>query len=1314
MKRFFSVLALCFSLLLMLGLWLFPSVRAKEDPILTLLNLPAPPPPNPWVRTPAGSRPPEFYDKERPPPDDAAIEDLMEFWSRQSSGYAELGYNPRPSERVMGRILREIEKDPRRIADFLNLMQDEPRGVALARDHYKKLAGSGEDEDRETRRMLKRWLTANSDDFAEDLARGASEVKDVGDYVSNQDELLALTKVDWDRASPIVNRLYNDGSQKVSKTLATWALYRNAMRTGGGDVDRYRDELKAVVEDKTAGAGARDLALDALLKEKEWSGRDEWFYTLLEDETLHELKVNGQTYTGLTSIMYYTPDEGLVPKLIELTQSGNIAVRSAAVKNLVLRLNRMSEFERNRNLRTDIAKALLPWFRDPKWVREDPAGKQTLIRVMASVKLPEAVPALIAVLDEKDGPGFPRYASNANAAVSRALEEAANAANAAAEQVARAANAASNSAYVTTANSYSNRGHYAGTPDYYPYRDAAVRALAMQADGRAVPALRRVLTQVQEYERAAVVNALLASNGFTAEEQVAAIEFMARNAGDAMDGSEVEPGGYDYASAKGRARMALRTSISSRTTTAVEQAEPEGEDPDEEFESYGQQTVEEKTFTTSGSAGYADGPPKPMTGEDLSYMLGASLVQMDDPGDELVRGVVARIDAYEKREPLMAETLRKIMLGWKGRAVNALLLRDLKAGRIDPDAVVKLLAIRKQLREEQSADVTDARNGVPAAQGIAVCLSEDAAAAEGVLDGGSDAAKAAMLACARLIRIPLTVAKAASNLKSPNKLLAIAAERYLEAEDSPEAREIILSLYPNQAKILGAKTSFEPDGRPNMPGKFLYDVFRSVNPYYAAEPYAYSTHSYGQAFVDAEKRLRKEVLGNAELVGVYAYDDHFVHIYKDRVVFSWSDDPARYRERVLEQNEWDNLKGFLAHHNVDQLPPFLACTGECDSYELLMLSKRGGRRVFMKTSDPLPDFVAGLDKIFDEMRSRPAKLKYYAGATVPGLEVHFEDDELAAKSVWKEGADIRVLVTDESRSKAVEKEIADLQEKEEDAVGAGGGNDQHYQKFFNMREARKFDSFGWFRLTDGTLGGAAPQPAQSEYIPVSDGVSPTAAWGRWKARTATFEIRADDQGLHKIAGGRAVRIRSGNYSDPVMTANGRWVVATKYSENSGPMLVRVNLLNNRELPVPSESSLATKPLAYVPALNLVLLTGLSDGDHEEEYEYGSHNASASDYGRGYSFFNPDTGAVTSAAGEVRPVAQQTFRGLQPTGVAGEHWAALPRGTAGTLVGTYNTRSLTFKPVLKLPKIIFDSTEMWVDGGRVWFAYQGHVLSAPIK
>src|SRR5690606_35987819 len=117
---------------------------------------------------------------------------------------------------------------------------------------------------------LRTWLRWNSRHFAEELERPANASGDAQEYVSNHEELLALARNAWERAEPIVNRHYNDHSSPTSRVMAMWALYRRALDTDSmGDIDRYRSELMAVVEDRNATPGMRDLALDALVKEKD-------------------------------------------------------------------------------------------------------------------------------------------------------------------------------------------------------------------------------------------------------------------------------------------------------------------------------------------------------------------------------------------------------------------------------------------------------------------------------------------------------------------------------------------------------------------------------------------------------------------------------------------------------------------------------------------------------------------------------------------------------------------------------------------------------------------------------------------------------------------------------------------------------------------------------------------------------------------------------------------------------------------------------------------------------------------------------------
>lgn len=1337
MKRFFSALALCFSLLTVLTLWLFPGVAAKEDPIITLLNLPAPPAPNPLVRTPTGNRPPEFYNKTKPPPDNAPIEDLMDYWSKQSGGWQDLGYTPMPSSTVAGRILRELEGEPDRIVEFLNIFQDDRRAADMAREMYRKLPASG-DDDYDRRGILREWLKANTSDFSGELEKSSLKVKDVAEYVSNHEELITLTKVDWDRAAPIVNRLYADKSQKTSQVVAMWALYKRAMLTGGSDVDRYRDELKAVVENKEATDAMRDLALDALLKEPEWPGRSDWYVTLLADETLYDLQVNGSTYTGLTTIIYYDEDDKLTERMIDLMLSDNVTVRTAAAKNLLLRLNRIEAHDDTLAMRKSIIESLLPWLGNRAWIKVDPAQRDTILRALQSVKMPEGVPALIAALDEKQKANeFPYAASMANMAANRYTTTSnmiANAANVAAnapryeiiepeerpeeepEASVNTANRAAMNANRAIANALNaaNAAAYGSNAEYFPLRSTAISALAFQRDPRAAAPLRRVLPEVNEWERATVVKALLDCGGFTTDERVAALEFLARAGAEVSVSEDELP--YNVASPEGRLRYALGMAVMQQSGRVVSTEEHES-DADKEFENYSAPEPPASEVNAVGVRShdyhYMNSSGGPLGEDDIKALIAGQLVTQQDVDEDLIRAMVERIAALDKREPVISEMMRKVMLGWNGAALNAMLLGDARAGKLDPDAVLKLLAIRKKLRETQLPDVSALRTGHPAAIGLAACLLEEKADYDAILMSGADASKIALLACGRLIRAQLQVAKVVPLLRSPNKMLATASERFLESEDSPEARAAILALYPNQAKILGATTAFNVTGLATIPGSFLKDVFQTVNPYFGSEEYQSLNLGGDEGFAAVEKRLQKEVIANPELLGVYAYDRHFIRIYKDKAVFSWEDDPARYRERVLEPQQFDSLKGYLSNANVDKLPPFLACSHDCESKELLMLGRGGGRRVYLKTDGKPPEFFAGLTQFFDEMKRQPAKLKYYASEQLPGLEVLYADDDLSAISVWKQGPDIRVLVSDAARERAVSAEIDAAAETElEDLEEGSEESRKHYEKFYKQREARKFESVGWHSISDGKLGPTVMQPRAAEYVPVDDGLAPANSFGQWTAKAGAVEVRADDGGLHKIVSGRAARIRTGNYSDPVITSNGRWAIATKYSDDAGPSLVRVNLATNREYKIKTDLPVQ-RAIAFIEARNLILAKGYDEEDHHGgEYEE-SYNPSAYDNGLGYYLINPDTGAVYPGTGELRPIAQQTFRPLQSTGTPGEFWAAMPRGSSGTLFGTYSTRTLKFTTLLKLPKIIFDSTEMWVDGGKVHFTHEGHLLAVPV-
>ncbi|MBA3633665.1 MAG: hypothetical protein H0W58_12800, partial [Acidobacteria bacterium] len=690
---------------------------------------------------------------------------------------------------------------------------------------------------------------------------------------------------------------------------------------------------------------------------------------------------------------------------------------------------------------------------------------------------------------------------------------------------------------------------------------------------------------------------------------------------------------------------------------------------------------------------------------DTKYMLGSHLISASEVSDALVAALVERITELDTKQPPLALALRRIMQNWQGAGVNTLMLRDLKNGKADINAIVKLLSLRKELREKQSSEVYDLRSGGnPTALGIAACLLENNNEYDAILAGNSAESKTVMLGCARLIRARLPIRKVAENLSSPNKLLTLAAERYLESEDSPEAQALVFALHPNEAKILGATVAFMPGDAPAVVSNFLGELFASVNDSFAFSPDYLIYEGYGK-FKETEKKLQSEVKENQELLGIYAYDGNFIRIYKNKAIFSWEEDEARYNERTLTEAEFNNIKGYLASQRINELAPFLSYCEGCESKELLMLGRQGGRRIFMR-SERLPNFFAELDRIFAEMRKPPAKLHYWLEKDIAGLEILFADKNLQAQTLWKDGDDFRVLLDDTERRKQIDKEL-----QRQDASDAES-DDEDYEKLEETRQKRRaqreFENFAWYQVGKDKLEGLVAQPPQIEYLPVRDGSPVTATNEQWKARTPNFEIRTDNEGLYKKSRGQITRILSGFYDQPVVTPNGRWAVVTKYSEeDEGIALVRVNLLTNKEFKIKLKDYPRLNAVAFIPSMNKVLvLAGAYD------YEYVEESVKRGDY----FLLDAETGNMQAAKGEIRPLAQQTFRPLQPTANVDEFWAAIPDAEKSqTQVGTYNAKTFSFKPLLKIPQISFDSMDLWVDEkeNKIYFVYKGQLLGLPL-
>lgn len=1268
MKNFLTIGGLS-AVLLAFGLFVASQISEaqprQKDVALALLELPAPPPFNPQVENNFKRRGDGFYSRSRTPADDAPTADLLDYWQKINGVNRGYKYVPVMTDRVAERLLAEIEKEPALAYELLNSLAGKPETASAVKKLYdKQIAESDGGEDSDEARpsaALKKWLTYNTDYFSDELLREARKSSETDEYVTGQEEVLALARVDWDKARLLLEKMLDNNAQPISQTLARWGFYKHAIAANdSSDAEKYREQLKATVENKNAKPGERDLAMDALVEEGDFAGRDDWYYSLLADESLYDLRVNGRNFTGLTTIVNHSAPEKYLAKMLELLKSENKNVRSAAVINLTTMLDGKNE---------QVVRALLPWLEHPDWARETGRQRKTLIDALSTFTMPESVPGLIAVLNEKTT----RQTDDMSGAMST--------------NGMMSGGAMSNRAMTNQSSTV-----YAEPTEDFPYRSAAVSALTIQKDARAVPALRALLTQNQNYERTSVIAALLACGGFTVSEQVDALEAAS-----------------EMTRKMNAAYAAEKTTIDTRLVNA-----------DVSAPNVISSIPSPSSLNRAMAKDYPALAGAPDSG-DLKLELGSLLMNKTEVGDDLVAAVARRIDEPDAKNPQLAQSLRGVLEHWEGAAVNVVLLRDLKNGKASAGAVVKLLSVRRDLREKQSNDVFDLRGAAanPAATGVAACLLEDVSEYDRILAGAANTAeKIALLACARLIRARLPVSTVAGFLRAGDKSLALAAERYLESEDSAEARLAVLSTHPNEAKILGATTAFNVGGGTSSEdvARFLPALFAGIGDEPTAEMPYYMLFLNPNDVSAMEKRLQKEVKEDEHLVGIYAYDKNFVRIYADKAVFSWEEDDARYRERDLDAAEFNRLKSLLARYRADELPPFLTACESCRSDELLMLGRAGGRRVFYRRGARVPEFFAELDKTFAEMREPPARLRYWLEKSVPGLRVLFADDNLQARAVWKNADDLRVLIDDRAARKRIDREISKLERLDEEK------DDYDYQKGEAMqqkrRNLREYENFSWRKLEPDAAGENHPgdliaQPPNFDFIPARDaGAAAQPTDKQWKARTAAgAEIRAGEtDGLFKVARGQSTKIRGGNYGAPVITPDGRWAIIEKYDEENGDKLVRVNLLNAKEFAIKLPDDLHYEATAFIAQINRFLLAG---GNYDDYSDTGA----AALANKKFFLLDADTGLVSSAKGEMRPLAQQTFRALQAASSgADEFWAAIPdAGKNETQIGVFNQKTFVFKQLLTVPRIEFDSMNLWADEreNKIYFVYQGHLLALPL-
>lgn len=1123
---------------------------AKPDVIQQLLDLPAPPPKEPADE----EEPPDLtsYDETHPPPDDAPIAVLDAYWRDSNlSGEKEM------PDQIRLRFLTEAEKNPAELPSYLDAdfipdtpevharvkaMLDHPPSFTAITDSEEEAQGRAE----QWKTTVQEWLTLRSKYFLDDLAQAAQTVVEKETEIEGERYLAALSKLDWDRVQPML-AMHVTGFRPRLAAFALTLQYRHAMTTNdNAESEKVRTRLRAIVSDKLAPTKARDLACEALV-ESEWGGRDEWFVSLFADESLRAPKEGEyQNYHPLRNAAQLNLDHWL-PVIAKLVGHSNRIVHDTAVETLVS-LNKQE-------LCKEALLPLLPWLTNHQW--SSAKKRDELIEGLGVVQLPEALPALIELVDrEGNTPAKP----SARSSLKKKQQE----------------------------------------EDEYDFESdvsAAIDTLGEYKDARAIPTLKRALLRTSEKdERERIIKALHACGGLTDDEIVKGIEAFAVQA-----------------IATGKSLDELLARIRNDYF---------------EFQQ-GQQP-------------------------SISASIGQVLMRDTEPREVWAAKLLTRINVLRKAQPGVARLMLSFVQPWQLRVVDAAIVQHIGEGKADINEIDDALEQRKRLAKSVGDDLQRLVSKGGAAAGIAAVLLDDSSSQRAILQERDLEAIRALLAAARRVRTPLPIGLVSQHLINP--ALSLAAERYLESEDSAEARALVLARHPGKARILGAHWDFDPspDG----------------NGYYARD------------MIPLEKKLQQEVLrkdGPTEIIALLRPErwgrpegDLIIRCRSDKAELTWTKDDAREESRWLEPHELPELRAFIAENAIENLPPLLR-PGHHGShvYEYLRITKDGGRRVFVVTSYvPKSSKKSHFQIVYQFNKlteGKSFKLRYALADRLKDLEVLYANDHTPIQNVWQEGDDLRVLIAGESQNDAT-----------------------------------------WHVLTAGRIGEPVTTPAlyaaaKKTAIPAE--LRRESIWTQAIGEEIvyqTYSYKAEKMGLMKVLpGNHPTLLIEGRFSYPLLTPDGKWLLASKSGEDrTDESFMRVDLQAGKEYRLNLPPDARYEPITYVPLHEKILLRQRKEKSDSIYY-----------------FVNPQNGAIEVVKGEVAPLTQIGSRFLQPTRNRDEFWAAIyNEKNKVTEIGRYNLRTFAFTPTQSIPELKFDSMQLWVDEAKqcIYVVYNGHLLRLPLQ
>ena len=630
----------------------------------------------------------------------------------------------------------------------------------------------------------------------------------------------------------------------------------------------------------------------------------------------------------------------------------------------------------------------------------------------------------------------------------------------------------------------------------------------------------------------------------------------------------------------------------------------------------------------------------------LPISIAKYLTTIPEVPGSLARAVLARAESLKTSNTAMAQSLLTIANKWRSRDIDLDIIHRIAAGSADANTIATALARSTSLRENLNAELQTMLEQTDEPLGIGAVLLNDSQLAQSILTSDNQPAQIALLAGARLTQTPLPVELVGKLLQSKNALLALAAERYLMAEDSLAARKLLWQHHPDQAFVTGWRDNVVVSG--------------GLSPEVVAK---------------AEEKLRAELFKTDGPLQIFALvtngdrNNRVLRIYANKAIYAFYEDSARYRERVISDAELASFNDFVTTSGLeDQGPTFGPCHHDCMTSEFLMLKKDRPWRVLSHQG------MLGWSELaatFDLLgQGEGVKIHYELEKHIKGLEVLFADKDLKVKNVWQRGDEIRVFVYREETEDEQKQRLSSIPDNDEEDEAARA---ERSEKERALEKAR----LSWRKFTDNKPG---PITAEPEIFAGSDA----------KKSTPKYD----------------------DYLTSVVTPDGKWLVATKRNSDwSKPKyVVRRNLQTGQELRVKIDPADDVRPVVFVSLHNKVLVRRAKEDFRSASFSRGPDHPE-------YYLVDPATGLTQLVTGEFLPLYDQDSRALQPTGQPNEFWAAISDEEKDqTEVGRYNLKDFSFKAVLTIPQINFDSMSMWVDEthDKLYVVYKNQLIRLPLK